>query len=303
MRGGRRFFRGCAAAGLVVGLGLGLGSVPTGVAAQGQGPAAGLAAVEAALLDGRFEEARDRVEAWWTSEAGSADRGSFQRALWLRARLTVDPEGAELLYRRLAVEYPGGPYSDQALLRLARGAEARGEREIAARYLEILIRDYPESPHRVEARAELARVSAAAPAAATTPPPATQAPPPNADPPPNTQPPPARDTVAPPPVQPPPATPEPTQAAPAAITGPYTVQLGAFGGRDAAMSLASTLRRAGLEARVVQVEGSPLFRVRADSFPSRVAAEARVRELRERGFEAILSADADRERAVEGAPR
>jgi cell division septation protein DedD len=295
MRGPRVFVRRWLVCFLVLGSAF-LVRPEAGVAQGGAG--GGLAAAEAALLEGRYEEARDRVEAWWSSEAGTADRGSFQQGLWLRARLTVDPEGAELLYRRLAVEYPGGPYSDQALLRLARGAEARGEPEVAVRYLEILIRDYPASPHRVEARAELSRVAAApaAPAAApeaapaATPAPAAPAPPVT---PPDT----ARDPAPPAPA------PAPATAAPApgtAIAGPYTIQMGAFGGRDGALNLAATLRRAGLDARVVQVEGSPLFRVRVETFPSRASAEDRLRALRERGFEALVSTDADRERAVGG---
>ena len=75
-----------------------------------------------------------------------------QRGTWLRALLTIDPEMAALDLRRLVVEYPGGPFSDRALLRLAHGAWSRSERTAALRHLRALLRDYPESPLRVEAR-------------------------------------------------------------------------------------------------------------------------------------------------------
>jgi hypothetical protein len=81
-----------------------------------------------------------------------------QHAIWLRALLTTDPEFSELDYRRLVIEYPGGPYSDGALLRLAQGARAWGDLEAARRYLEILVRDYPLSPLRAVGRCFVARL-------------------------------------------------------------------------------------------------------------------------------------------------
>lgn len=271
---------------LALGLGL-LAAAP--VAAQTGASAPELRAAEAAMVEGDFAEARRLVEAWGERGSAGADRVSEQHGLWLRATLTVDPDGAELLYRRLVVEHPGGPWSDQALLRLARGAEARDEVDVAERYLQILVRDYPSSPHRVEARAQLARLGAPAaraerPADAAAPPPAQAETPAQA---------------APPARQAPPAEPRtaPTAAA-AATDGSFTVQLGAFGTRDRAESFAAELRLAGMEVRVVQVEGSPLFRVRTGAFASREAAEARADELDARGFEAFVSADRDRERSA-----
>jgi len=265
-----------------------------------------LEAAERALEEGRFDEARERVEAWWAEGEAGRDRLSVQQALWLRARLTVDSEAAELLYRRMVVEFPGGNWSDQALLRLASGSQARGEYEPAQRYLQILVRDYPSSPFRVEARAELARLDArvarsagaaparTAPAAPAEPAAAASAP--SSAPP--VEPPSAgagaRAAAG---VTPPVSAPSPPPP-PSVVEGAFTLQFGAFGQPAGARALAAELRVAGLDARVVQVEGSPLYRVRVEAFATREAAETRALALRERGFEVIVSPDRDRERPV-----
>jgi cell division septation protein DedD len=285
--------------------------VLTGLLLMGSAPERGAAAVvlqlpgdrqilesaERALEDGQFDVARERVEAWWANGEAGRDRLSLQQALWLRARLTVDAEAAELLYRRIVVEFPGGAWSDQALLRLASGAQARDELGPAQRYLQILVRDYPSSPFRVEARAELARLDAELARSEATPArPAGSAagaasgataarPTPGATPP-----------GSPPSSSPPPAAPEAGSARD--LDGSFTLQFGAFGEPPGAHALAAELRVAGLDARVVQVEGSALYRVRVEAFTSREAAEARALALRERGFEVIVSPDRDRERPV-----
>lgn len=285
------------------------------VEAQQGGGAAVLDAVEAAMEEGRFEAARAGVERWWEGGEAGRDRREFQRALWLRARLTVEPEGAERLYRRLVVEFPGGIHSDEALLRLAQGAQARGDGEAATRYLEILARDYPSSPHRVAARAELARAERGEgatgwgsarpdgaagrdPAAPVTPPdPEVRTSPDTAQG--ATPPTPATPPSVPPTTTPtPPAAPAPTDPAP--MAGNHTLQFGAFSGVERARAVAAELRMAGLEVRVVRVEGSPLYRVRGEAFPDRDAADARARALRERGFELLVSSDRDRETRVDG---
>lgn len=308
---------------------VGTGWGADGVAGQARGGAALLDAAEVAMGEGRLEAARDAVDAWWEGGESGRDRAQLQRAFWLRARLTVEPEPAELLYRRLVVEFPGGTHSDEALLRLAQGALARGESEAGRRFLEILIRDYPASPHRVAARAELARLETAPSGAAggapartpiTAPPARTQAGPPPAAPPrppaasatpPTTPPvtPPGAPPVTPPttpPVTPPTGAPS---AAPGAAGGaplpspaenPWTLQFGAFSTLERARAVAAELRLAGLAVRVVQVEGSPLFRIRGEAFPTREAAERRAAELRDRGFELLVSGDRPRETLLDG---
>ncbi|TVR55369.1 MAG: hypothetical protein EA421_06640 [Gemmatimonadales bacterium] len=225
-----------------------------------------LDAVENHMASGRFPEAREGLEQWWGGES-VATREERQQALWLRARLTVDPELAELDYRRLVVEYPGGPWSDAALMRLAQGAEFRGDDAAARQYLEILVRDYPASPHRVEARDRMVRLDA--PRTTTG----------------------QRSERLPAPV--PPILPESQEEAPP--PAPYTVQLGAFSSSDNAGALADRARSEGLDVRVTQVEGSPLFRVRMGGFPSRVEAEQAAELPRQLGFEVVLGSDGNRE--------
>ena len=112
----------------------------------------GLASVDALAAAGRTEEARAVLETWWDSERTRSSRRDRQRGLWLRAVLTVDPGMASLDYQRLVVEYPGGPYSDEALVRLAMIADSDEDALRAARYYRTLLQDYPRSPERVRAR-------------------------------------------------------------------------------------------------------------------------------------------------------
>lgn len=113
--------------------------------------------VEALVDAGDAEGARRALEGWWDRVGEGAPREEFQRALWLRALLTLEADRAELDYRRLVLEYPGGPWSDRALFRLAQAAEARGDRGAAGEHLQRLLRDYPASSHLEEARRMLAR--------------------------------------------------------------------------------------------------------------------------------------------------
>jgi cell division septation protein DedD len=297
---------------LTVALGLLLAPLPgvtPSVAAQSPGQTSpALDAVEAQIAEGRFLEAREGLERWWEGEAG-APRPERQQALWLRARLTVDPAMAELDYRRLVVEYPGGPWSDAALLRLAQGAEFRGDEEAARQYLGILARDYPQSPHRVEARERLARLDSGAfpPAVGAE---SADGAPPAAEPTPRVDAPSAGPPAAGAPVE---ETPAPEALAGERVmaergleeeapeeAGAFTVQLGAFSTEDGARSHAAGLRAAGLQVRVVQVEGSPLFRVRTGAFHSRDDAERAARVPQGMGYPVLVATDRDRERLVGG---
>ena len=125
------------------------GAHPAGLSAQ----ETDLDRVDAHLAQGRFSAARDLLQGWFGEAEGEAPREDRQRGLWLRAVLTVDPEMAAIDLRRLVVRYPGGPYSDRALLRLAQGARALSEEIRALEYVEDLLRDYPESALRDRAEA------------------------------------------------------------------------------------------------------------------------------------------------------
>jgi hypothetical protein len=104
------------------------------------------------MAEGRFESARSGLQSWLETTEPSASWEDRQRGIWIRALLTIDPQMAEQDLRRLVVEYPGGLYSDRALLRLARGAQARSDAPRALSYLGALLSDYPQSALQAEAR-------------------------------------------------------------------------------------------------------------------------------------------------------
>ena len=239
---------------------------------------------------GHAEEARSALLGWWQAEASRAPRADLQRALWLRGLLTVDPSQAALDYQRLVVEYPGGPYTDGALLRLAQIERAAGRPERALAYLRALVRDYPASPQRLRARGLIEAVEAEAErtaAAAPRPEPAPTPPETPADPAPVR---PIPDT--------PPADPAPSAGRAETASGAFSVQLGAFSAEGRARELAARARSSGLDPRLVRVPGSTLVRVRVGRFIGPEPAERRLAEIRSRGFDALVVADADREEEV-----
>jgi cell division septation protein DedD len=271
-------------------------------AAEGQSAAADLDRTSRLVEEGRFAQARELLEGWWNSGAQGASRQDLQTGIWLRALLTVDPDMADLDYRRLVVEFPGGPNSDEALLRLSRGAEARGDLPAARRYLSILVRDYPDSPHRPEARSLLARIPEGAtgvvepaPGRVTGPPEVRDAPQPT----PQVR----RDPVEAAPsreARPGGGRTDPGGAAdlPSPDVAPYTVQLGAFSTGERARALAARLEEQGLPVRIVLLEGSDLYRVRSGAFETRDGVENGVARLRSMGFEASIATDRERERPL-----
>jgi hypothetical protein len=119
--------------------------------------------VERLIAEGRFASARLGLQDWIDTTEPEASWTERQRGIWLRALLTIDPGMAEQDFRRLVVEYPAGPFSDRALLRLAQGAHARAEASRALSYLQALIRDYPSSPYATDARALISQIEEARP--------------------------------------------------------------------------------------------------------------------------------------------
>jgi hypothetical protein len=246
-------------------LALPLTSGPT--AAWAQEP---LDQVESLVDDSRYGEAREVLEAWWEGHDGVPPRTELARGLWYRALLTVDPSLAEMDYRRLVVEFPSGEKADEALLRLAQGAELVGDDAAVARYLQILLQDYPGSPHQAEARALRERIldvdrEEGGPNAEAEPAPVPEA-----------------------------------ERAPEreALSGSYAVQLGAFSSREAAERVVERAREEGFEPRVVRTPGSDVLRVRVGAFEDRSDAEDLARTLSERGFETLISSDREEERPL-----
>ncbi len=267
----------------------------TALAPRGlQGQSTLLEQTDSLAAAGEADQARAALSEWWSARADSASRSDLQRGLWLRGLLTVDPRQAELDYQRLVVEYPGGPFTDAALLRLAQAERAEGRPERALAHLRTLVRDYPASPRRLRAQELLpdvekeAAAAAAGDTAAATPAAPVQAAPPEVASPAAPGAPSRGEKGAPP---------KPPER-PSAAAGRYAVQLGAFSTPDRARTLLQRATDAGLDPRLVRIPGSGLVRVRVGRFTSQDAADGRVAEIRAQGFDALLVSDADQEEVV-----
>ncbi|MEM7417169.1 MAG: SPOR domain-containing protein, partial [Gemmatimonadota bacterium] len=201
---------------------------------------------------GRTEAARATLMTWWSDERPDASRRERQRALWLRGRLTVDPVQAELDFRRLTVLYPSGRFTPDAIFRLAQASWAMGDEAEARGYVETLRRDYPRTEAREDAEAWLEDAGPLPPPGDTpTPPVSTTDTSPS-----SSTPPPARS-----PDQTERQSPETADIGDEAVMN-YYVQLGAFGEEERALALFEEVSAAGVEVRVVRVEGSLFTHVR-----------------------------------------
>src|SRR5579863_7002736 len=67
----------------------------------------------------------------------------YAEVLFTKASLSATAAETERDYRRVTVEYPSSPRSDDALLRLAQLELARGDKEEARKHLMLLDRDRP----------------------------------------------------------------------------------------------------------------------------------------------------------------
>ena len=217
---------------------------------------------------------------WWEEELQGASRLDVQRGLWLRGSLTVDPRQAELDFRRLVVEYPGGPYSGRALLRLAQSALATADSATAATHLRRLVREYPNDAGSRDAEEWMALV---APQLSQESPPDLPVAAAAVD----AQPPAARDT-----------TPLPRDPGSSAGTGTHSVQLGAFSSAERARALQRRATEAGLDARRVRVPGSELIRVRVGAFASPEEAAVALQRIQEMGFTVLVVRGVEAEEPV-----
>ena len=252
-----------------------------------------LSQVEQFASIGRAEEARAMLLEWWENDRSDASRRNLQLGLWLRGRLTVDPAQAARDFRRLVIEYPGGPYADRALFRLAQAAHAQGDRERARSYMTSLTRDHPRSPVREQAEAWMARASTAGP------PPVLRLIEAEESEDQQTADPPLEESIA----DTTPAVPPPPQdsAAPALSSGGrYAVQLGAFLDEFRAEALLQRATEAGLDVRLVRVEGSRLMHVRVGRFDSSAQASVSFQSVTALGFTAAVVRDAQDEELVRG---
>lgn len=90
------------------------------------------------------------------SPEGSA---RFGDALYWRGALAETAAEAERDYRRVIVEYPLSPYSDDALLAIAELEQARGDRAGALLHLQRFVREHPVSRSRGKAALAAARLA------------------------------------------------------------------------------------------------------------------------------------------------
>ena len=90
--------------------------------------------------------------------AAAPQSPAYAEALFWRASLAAGSAEAERDYRRLAVEFPLSPRSEDALLRLAQLELARGDRAMAVKHLERLTLEHPTGASRPRAAYWMARV-------------------------------------------------------------------------------------------------------------------------------------------------
>ncbi len=127
---------------------------PDMAAAQGVPPTkadslqAALRRAQRLVNDGQGAEGRKLVDS--VLEAAEPRSREEAEALFFRATLAESWDAAQRDYLRLMLEHDQSPRAGDAMLRLAQGELARGDRDAAIRYLERLAREAPESPARAE---------------------------------------------------------------------------------------------------------------------------------------------------------
>ncbi len=248
--------------------------------------------------DGAGAEGRALVDS--VLEATEPRSPEEAEALYWRATLAENWDRAQRDYLRIMLEHERSPRAGDAMLRLAQGEVARGDREAALRYLERLAREAPESGARAEAslwhgrllvergmqrdgcrilRDGRARVAPNAlelinrfdyllntcPAEVASTDSAARG-----------------DTAAAAPPAPAPSRPAPVEprAPNAQQAGTWSVQVAAFSTQAEANALVARLRERGYDARV-DVTSAP-WRVRFGRFATRTAAAAAMQDYRTR---------------------
>lgn len=259
-----------AAPGLAAGL-LACLAAPGPARAQDDGA---LAAAEVAADAGDLERARDYLRQWMASPDATRPGTDVSRALLLRARLASSVDSAEVDYLEAAVR-GDERHGALARFRLAQLRLADGRPGEAAGDLARLRADFPGSDlvgaswlwsgFALEAAGDptgaceaWSRAAAGAPDDETV-----------------------RQAEE--------ARRRCSTGAGAAVPGSFTVQLGAFGGAQAAEQVRARAAAAGLEVRVTPPDAStPLHRVRVGRFARQDAAARLAVRLRSEGFEAIV---------------
>ena len=234
-----------------------------------------LEAAEMAADAGDVERAREYLRSWLDSESAARPDADVGRALFLRARLAENVDSAEVDYLEAAVR-GGESYAALARLRLAQLRLTSGRPATAAADLELLRADFPGSSlvpeswlwsgFALEGLGDPASACAAWTRAADGSPsdPIVSQ---------------ARDGLS------------ACDSGQIARHGTdcYTVQLGAFGRREAAEDIQSRATTTGVDVRIHDPDTStPLYRVRVGHFTRKDDAARLAVRLRSDGFEAIV---------------
>lgn len=267
----------------------GYGWSPVAVSAQST-----LETVDRLTRVGRTEEARAQLLEWWDGERGDASRRDLQRGLWLRGRLTVDPVQAGLDFQRLALLYPSGEFTPDALFRLAQAAWAMGDEAAARRHLGALDQDYRRTGAWERAQAWIPDAGPLPPSGDTPTPVAESAAVESRETPDAPQSSPEKPSGS---GEPRPA---PTAAASDVPVMNYFVQFGAFADLERARALFDEMAARDIDVRLVRVTGSQFAHVRAGRFADRSAAVELLELLTAQGVSAALVRDDRAEVQIEG---
>ncbi|MEK9502395.1 SPOR domain-containing protein [Gemmatimonadota bacterium DH-20] len=125
-----------------------------GVASFTAAPLAGqsLHLAELFVEQGRLDDARAEVGAWFEIRGDAATAEEVQHGLWLQGRLLEDRVAARRDLERLVASYPEGPYTAFALTWLADHAAQEGNESAAMAYQARVVKDFPESEAAATAR-------------------------------------------------------------------------------------------------------------------------------------------------------
>lgn len=249
--------------------------LPVAAPAQTTEPAA-LDAAEAAADRGEVATARAALETIAAEHGNTADRADRARMSFLRARLMVDVDSAEVEYLRAAIDGEG-LYASRARLRLAQLTLARGGHAAAARHLEQLRTDDPGgeltaaswvwTARAAEAAGDAAAACSAWETALTT---LSASSPQREE---------ARENRS---------RCEASGREPGEVET-FTVQLGAFGTEEAAIRLRDGAALTGIAVRVEPPFGGVMVhRVRAGRFGSRDDAERLAARFQADGYDAVV---------------
>ncbi len=241
-----------------------------------------LDAVERSADAGEIGEARRLLSGWFGSPEAAERTADVSRARFLRARLGDDLDSARVDYLWVAVR-GDTRYGAAARLRLAQLYLAEGRLDRAEGDLERLRADFPGSPLILSswlwtgnvrsAAGDPARACAAWERAASASPVRTT----EAD----------RDLAL-------SALERCGTGATTAVPAAFTVQLGAFRSREAALDLRTRVTGAGTSARLVEpTDPDGLFRVRSGRFVGREEAARHAVRLAGDGFEGIVVPEED----------